>query len=244
MKQLIINADDFGMCEGVNLGIIECHKAGILPSTTLMINMPHARQAIEMARNYPLLGIGIHLVLTLGQPLTLGNKSFTDENGNFRRPKDYPDGKPIVDPDELYHEWKAQIELFIKMVGRKPTHIDSHHHTHLIESNLKVARKLAEEYDLPLRLDHDINHHYEPAPLIRGFYGKVDFMKVCEEKLNVEGLHEMMCHPAFIDAFLLSNSSYNTDRAFEMDFLRSKEFSQWIKDHGIELINYSKVQKR
>lgn len=86
LKKLIVNADDFGMTEGNTLATIICHESGILTSTTLMVNMPYAREAARLALKHPDLGVGIHLVLTIGRPLIEGAKSFTDENGNFRRP--------------------------------------------------------------------------------------------------------------------------------------------------------------
>lgn len=245
MKRLIINADDFGMCEGVTRGIIQCHCDGVLTSTTLMTNIPYAAEALKMAAQYPNLGVGIHLVLTCGRPLTLGNKSFTDEEGNFRKLNSYPNKKPVVDLDEVYNEWHAQIELFIKLAGKKPTHIDSHHHTHMEPGLIDVAARLAREYDLPMRLAEDIQHDYEFVPLRRGFNGDVkDFIKFCDENLDKEGTQELMCHPAFIDEHLYTNSSYAIPRIFEMKFIRSPEFKQWLEDHNVELINFKDIKKR
>lgn len=243
MKKLIINADDFGMCEGVTLGIVECHKAGTLTSTTLMINMPYARKAIELAEKFPKLGLGIHLTLTCGRPLTLGNKSFTDEEGNFRKNKSYPNGDAIVDSEELYNEWKAQMELFIQLTGKKPTHIDSHHHTHLLPGNFDVAKRLADEYDLPLRLEEDCGHPFEFAKLIRSFNGDNASIETCNDILGNEGIYELMTHPAFIDDHLYKNSSYCIPRIHEMAFLRGEEFKQWLVDQKFELINFSDIKK-
>lgn len=243
MKRLIINADDFGMCEGVSLGIIKCHTDGVLTSTTLMTNMPFAPKAVEMARMYPKLGLGIHLVSTCGTPIIPGRKSFTDENGNFKKLKDYPNGTPAMDPDELYDEWKAQIELFIRLVGKKPTHIDSHHHSHLLPGNIEVAKRLAKEYDLPMRLEEDLGLDYEPAPLIRGFGSNIN-TEYFDKIITPDGVQELMCHPAFIDYHLYTNSSYCNERVYEMKFIRSQEFRNWLNDHNIELINYSEISKK
>ena len=102
IKKLIVNADDFGMTEGNSIGILMAHADGILTSTTCMMNMPFAKFALDQAKNYPDLGVGIHLVLTVGRPLVDGAKSYTDKDGNFIRPKDYPDHQPHADPEELY----------------------------------------------------------------------------------------------------------------------------------------------
>ena len=68
-KRIVINADDFGLCEGVNKGIVEAHSKGVLTSATIMVNMPAAEQAVDLAKNLPNLGVGVHLNLTNGKPL-------------------------------------------------------------------------------------------------------------------------------------------------------------------------------
>ena len=94
LKKLIVNADDFGLTEGNTIAHVLAHEDGILTSTTLMVNMPFAPLAVSLAKKHPKLGIGIHLVLTMGRPLLEGPKSFTDENGNFRKQGTYASGYP------------------------------------------------------------------------------------------------------------------------------------------------------
>ena len=77
--KLIVNADDYGMTKGVNLGIIEAHKNGIVTSTTLMVTMPEVEHGLALSKDYPNLGIGLHLNCTLGKPLT-DCKSLIKEN--------------------------------------------------------------------------------------------------------------------------------------------------------------------
>ena len=69
MKRLIINADDFGLSPGVNRGILEAFKDGILTSTTMMVNMEHFDEAVEIAHRHPDLPVGIHLSLLWGPPV-------------------------------------------------------------------------------------------------------------------------------------------------------------------------------
>ena len=68
MKELILNADDFGLTKGVNEGIVRAYREGILTSTTLMANALAFDDAVERARANPKLGVGCHLVLTGGRP--------------------------------------------------------------------------------------------------------------------------------------------------------------------------------
>jgi chitin disaccharide deacetylase len=81
--KLIVNSDDYGLTPGVNLGIIDALKRGILRSTTAMMNMPAIEMAADLAKENPELGVGIHLVLSAGKPLLNTHKTIVDENGNF-----------------------------------------------------------------------------------------------------------------------------------------------------------------
>lgn len=249
LKKLIVNADDFGLTEGNTIAHILCHEDGILTSTTLMVNMPFAPLAVSLAKKHPNLGVGIHLTLTMGRPVLEGAKSFTDENGNFRKKGTYENGKVIADEEELYAEWKAQMEKFIQMMGKKPTHIDSHHHVHLQDNLYPIASRLAKEYDLPMRLRPETpkdGYDYEVALMLPGFYD--DTAKPAYVMENTFGIWdheiiEIMCHPAFIDQRLMDISSYCYERANEMQTIRDKELKQWIKDHNIELITFGDLKK-
>ena len=244
LKRVIINSDDFGMTEGVTIGTLRSHTDGVLTSTTCMMNMPFAKFALEQAKKHPKLGVGIHLVLTMGRPLVDGAKSFTDEQGNFRKLNSYPDKKPTVDLNELYIEWKEQIEKFIRIAGKKPTHIDSHHHAHLLPQHHEVVVKLAREYDIPLRQKVKMIDTYEFTTFSYNFYGEnvtpealINELK-CEEKVI-----EIMCHPAYIDQALHDASSYSLERIKEMETLRSKEVRNYIEQNNIELITYADLKK-
>ena len=250
LKKLIVNADDFGLTEGNTIAHILCHEDGILTSTTMMVNMPYAPLAVSLAKKHPNLGIGIHFVLTMGRPLIEGPKSFTDENGNFRKQGTYASGYPDnVDENEVYAEWKAQMEKFIDMMGKKPTHIDSHHHVHLRDNLYPIAKRLAKEYDLPMRLRPETDktdYDYEIALMLPGFYDDTATVEYVTE--NTFGIWdheiiEIMCHPAFIDQRLIDISSYCKERANEMKVVRDKRLKQWIKEHDIELITFADLKK-
>lgn len=244
LKKLIVNADDFGMTEGNTMATILAHETGILTSTTMMVNMPFAPLAAKLASRHPKLGVGVHLTLSVGRPLVDGAKSYTDENGNFRRPKSYEDGKPHADLEELYAEWKAQIEKFIQLTGHKPTHMDSHHHVHLCPWHMEVTKRLSQEYNLPVRLEEfEEDYPYPHAYLIRGFYNESASKEYFSDG-NTYGLleheiAEVMCHPALLDQRLLDMSSYAIPRARELEVLRSSEVKNWIEQNDIELVNFA-----
>ena len=244
IKRMILNSDDFGITEGVSIGTIHSHTDGILTSTTCMMNMPYAEFALNLAKDFPNLGVGIHLVFTMGRPLSQGEKSFTDEDGNFKKLNNYPKGMSNVDLDELYIEWKAQIDKFIEVAGKKPTHIDSHHHTHLLPHHQEISIRLAKEYDIPMRQEKPVADHYEFVRCDETFYGD-DLTNDSLKKIiqSDDEVLEIMCHPAYIDQRILNISSYSVPRAKEMEIIRSDELKQFVKDNNIELINYSDLKK-
>jgi len=244
VKKLIINADDFGITEGVTKGIIDCHADGVLTSTTLLVNAPYTEYALEVAKDYPNLGIGIHLALTYGRPLVAGATSFTDMEGNFLRLSNYPNYRVGADAEELYVEWKAQIEHFIKLAGKLPTHIDSHHHVHANPTNHNVVARLAKEYDLPVRKSQDFLDTYEHATFMGDFFGEDLKLESITDALYVDDeIMEIMCHPAYLDQETYDDSSYNLPRMKEMEILRSAELRAFVENNNIELINYTDLKK-
>ena len=133
-KMMIINADDFGLCEGVNRAVYEAHTRGVLTSTTIMANMPAVDEAIAIARKTPSLGVGVHLNATEGKPISAASEvgAIVGENGEFKYSAYMLAVKSLVDKGvlgALEIELAAQIESIIDK-GIVPTHLDSHKHFH------------------------------------------------------------------------------------------------------------------
>ncbi|MBA7689469.1 Chitooligosaccharide deacetylase [subsurface metagenome] len=86
-KRIIINADDFGLCDGVNKAVAKAHTEGILTSTTIMVNMPAADEAVKIAKKLPTLGVGVHLNLFEGRPVSKDSRigRLLDADGRFAR---------------------------------------------------------------------------------------------------------------------------------------------------------------
>jgi predicted glycoside hydrolase/deacetylase ChbG (UPF0249 family) len=152
--KLIVNADDYGMTEGVSLGIRQSHLNGIVTTTTAMMNQPYTLEALAVGREQtPGLGFGVHLVLTAGAPVRPADKvpSLVRRDGRFRSLGQMDEAIGGVDPVELKDEWRAQIETFLQ-TGLPLDHIDSHHHIAAVyEKTLPVLFELAAEYDTPIR---------------------------------------------------------------------------------------------
>lgn len=147
MKYLIINADDFGLTRGVSDAILEAHQDGVLTSTTLMVGLPAAAYAMEQARRYPSLGIGLHLTLTAGRPVSPPERvpSLVGRDGRFV--KDFNRLALRASRSEIRLEWEAQIRAMLAL-GRQPTHLDSHHNVHAYPAFAAIAADLARQFGI------------------------------------------------------------------------------------------------
>jgi len=241
MKKWVVNADDFGYSKGVNVGIIEAHQNGIVSSATLMANMPGAEHAAILAKKYPDLGVGVHLVLTAGKPLRKDVPSLVNEHGGFHR---YDVMVENVLPEEVEKEWVAQIE-FVLSLGIKPTHFDSHHHVHQLPKLYPVVEKLAEKYRVPVRFVPGGKKEIHPIDVLcTEFYGDHLTVENCltlfERLLEYEKV-EIMTHPAYVDFEIMTGSSYYLERAKELAILTSPKIIQFIQDNGIQLATFKDV---
>jgi len=141
-RRLIVNADDFGLTRGVSAGILDAHRHGLVTSTTVLVTADVDPEQLAMARDSGL-GIGVHVNLTLGAPLTRA-RSLVDAKGRFVR-----DARRVAaqaDASDVEAEIAAQLERFETLVGRAPTHLDTHHHVGLhppvADVVLQAARRL------------------------------------------------------------------------------------------------------
>ncbi len=236
--KLIVNADDFGISRATNFGILDCLQNGILTTTTLMCNAPGTMHAIELTKQYDL-PIGIHLVATMFKPLT-DCSSWTKEDGTFDKQKYMSEGH-VVSEQQLRDEWFAQMNFFIEHVGKKPSHIDSHHHAHMQPHAAKVIQEIADYYQLPVR--NKKTPYGEDVYFYHEFYGDHVGIDVIEDAINQGEVVELMVHPAYVDQTLIQVTSYNMGRLPEIDVLMSQQAKALVEDKGVTLINYYDVQK-
>ncbi|MDD8049111.1 MAG: chitin disaccharide deacetylase [Thomasclavelia sp.] len=244
IKNLIVNCDDFGISEGVNLAVNKAFNDGVLRSTTLMANMEYIEDAAIIANRNPDLGVGVHLTLSAGKPLTKKDTDYVDERGYFKKIGYYRDGGK-VDLDDLYHEWKAQIEKYIEVMGHYPDHLDSHHHAQNLPGVQDVFKRLAKEYDLPVRNNLHLNDDYPTFTFTTEFYGNdASVDKIIELCTRNEGTLEIMCHVGYVDEYIMEHSSYNIQRAKELAIMCNPRLLDFIKENNIKLINYQSIEKK
>lgn len=158
MKNLIINADDFGMSAEVNEGVKMGIEAGVINNVSLMVNLPFFNDAVEYLRSRPEISVGLHFNITEGRPV-----SSPAVVGSLLREDNYFYHWQSLLPRLLIHEAKINhIEeellaqaLKLKETGLPISHIDSHHHIHLYPNIFKMVTKFADKEGIPsLRCHH------------------------------------------------------------------------------------------
>jgi predicted glycoside hydrolase/deacetylase ChbG (UPF0249 family) len=243
-KHLIINADDFGLAPGINQAVIDLHQAGVVTSTSLMVNMPGFNDAAKQVRHAPTLGVGLHFNLSEGSPIAPANwiPSLVDPKGEFSNNLDW-------DESDVMTELKAQMHR-LQSAGINPTHIDSHGY---IQKRMAVCRPmllLARTMNLPMRRtgwEPDARINSLPG-VVDNFYSNVYFEDNGKSLLlhNLhsvpDGISELICHPGYVDEQLPKVSTWTRVREIEGRVLADPEVLQTIRRLKIRLINYSQVR--
>ncbi len=152
MKNLIVSADDLGWTDGVNRGIVEAFRNGIVTSTSLLANGAAFAGGVQAARSAPGLGVGVHLNLSDGPPVADRETvaSLLNVDGEFaggpeslllRRVRR---GLLLA---EVENEWNAQIQK-VRDAGIAPTHLDGHKHVHMLPGLFELALRLAKRHNI------------------------------------------------------------------------------------------------
>ncbi|HKW79106.1 MAG TPA: ChbG/HpnK family deacetylase, partial [Candidatus Limnocylindria bacterium] len=248
-RRLIVNADDLGRSRGVNRGVLLAHRHGIVTSTTLMANAEAAEDAAALARDQKRLGVGVHLVLTYGKPLSPPRAvpSLVRDDGSFPPRPHLVRGR--LRGEEVLAEFRRQIDRVVKLIGRAPTHLDTHHFVQDEPEVLWAFTAVAKERALPVRsqslAQRDSfrrNGLRTPDHFVRDFYGTeavtaAALLGIFDRIGN--GTSELMCHPAEVDEALLT-SSYARERPAELATLTSPEVIVAARDR-FDLITFAQL---
>jgi predicted glycoside hydrolase/deacetylase ChbG (UPF0249 family) len=250
--KLIVNADDFGYTPGVTRGIVRAHREGIVTATTLMPNAPDAEDAAREARADRSLDVGVHLVVTHGTALAAPERipSLVDTNGRFPRLVDLlRSGRPTA--EDALVEFRAQYVRARELIGREPTHLDTHHWVHDLPALEDALLALAKETGAAART-HDGRQRARfrdagvrtPDRFVREFQHSgatnVEALLDILERVALDGgIVELMCHPADPDPALLRGSSYAAERGVELETLIDVRVRDAVTRLGIELVGSS-----
>jgi predicted glycoside hydrolase/deacetylase ChbG (UPF0249 family) len=229
-KTLIVNADDFGMSPGINAGIIQAHQTGIVTSTSLMVRWPAAEEAARLARQNPRLSVGLHI--------DLGEWQYRNGDWSLLYAV-LPPGRE-KDSEAVASEIAAQIARFRELLGRDPTHLDSHQHVHREEPAQAMAKQYAATLAVPLR------HFASNISYCGSFYGQgfrhepypqgIEADSLCQILRELPtGISELACHPASCQDF---ESVYSAERERELASLCNPRVRRTVEDQGIRLASF------
>lgn len=273
-RQLVINADDLGLAQSVNRGILDTIERGVVTSTSLLVNMPASVHAIACLRDWrgrnasDTLGVGLHFNIVAGTPLTRCT-SLTDTRGAFlpMPALTWRAMRGRVDERDVYEELDAQLEraeAWLRPLGMRVTHIDSHRHAHCFPSIFDVVTRVAKQH----RIGH-VRHPFESRPLIRkpravvaaallravgatrrppddvafvgiGAMGSPSFHDDIRTMLDAlpSGTTELMVHPGYDSPELAAIDPYRKPREREAQALMSPALRDRILELGVQLTSF------
>jgi predicted glycoside hydrolase/deacetylase ChbG (UPF0249 family) len=248
-RRLIINADDLGRTPGINEGIFDAHRRGVVTSATMMVNYGPAEAVPALSAKSPGLGIGLHVQVTGGAPALPKERvrSLVDDAGRLPAK---PEGLGGASAPEVLEEAREQLARFRKIMNRDPTHFDSHHHSHRTPAVLEALVALGRETGRPVRAaspevaarlrregirttDHFVEDFYDRGVTIDALLAIV--------ARAAEGTTELMCHPAVVDEELRSTSGYAEARTRELEVLTDPRVREAIDRAGIRLIHFGQL---
>jgi predicted glycoside hydrolase/deacetylase ChbG (UPF0249 family) len=230
MRRVIVNGDDFGQTTGITFGIVMAHEWGVLTSASLMVRWPSAYVAAAYATTHPTLDVGLHF--DLGE--------WVCQNGKWISLYEVVS---VDDRQRVRKEAERQLDVFCELLGRYPTHLDSHQHVHRLEPVRSVLVDLADRLQIPLR--HCSPHvHYCGA-----FYGQTGDGLPFHDAIGVDalrrvlaglpaGVTEIVCHPASSNDV---NSMYREERQLELQTLCDPRVRETLRSEGIELGSFGDV---
>ena len=254
MKRLIVNADDFGRARGINRGVLRAHRDGIVTATTLMVGAPASEDAGRAAQDAPSLDVGVHLVLTYGRPVSdpASVRSLVERDGSFPRRPDAFLGTARADREEALVEYRAQVARARTLLGREPTHLDSHHWLHDEPALEWAITAIARETGMPVRPHDDEQRDRLRAAGVRTVdhyrrdfqhAGHVDIATLERIVRDLgDGVTELGCHPGEPDAELAATSTYASLRSDELATLTDPRAKSAIAAAGVSLVDYAALR--
>ncbi len=270
-RLLIVNADDFGMCHGQNLGAIRSITEGLVSSCSLMAPTPWCLHAAEFLRRQPEVSFAVHLTVVseyrnyrwgpLAPPAEV--PSLLDESGCFFGDDRFDDLLATADIGELETEFRAQIEA-IKALGLQPSHLDTHYGPHEFRQDIfDLVFRLAREYGLAMRAGSpQLVRRLLEQGLPAAEHGVLDSGRIPpERKADVlaaklrelpAGLSEWALHPGIAteelravmaDPRLPGVTGTPEGRQSDFDVAVSEEAARIVEEESIQIIGYRALQQ-
>lgn len=251
--QLIIRADDIGYSEAVNYGIEKSVKEGLIRSAGLMPNMPAAEHGLKLLEGTGIC-IGQHTNLCLGKPCADPRliPSLLDEQGNLKSSRTYREawakGEEFTVLEEMVLEIEAQYHRFKELTGHEPGYFEGHA---VMSKNLfKGLEIVAQKYGLKhcAMTAMDATGVFNgkriavcPMDSMKPDYDPWQCLKTGVLNARADMPNVFVCHPGYLDDFILNNSTLTVNRTKEVAMLCDPAVKTWLEEQGVELITYDDV---
>ena len=249
--KLLIRSDDLGYSEAVNYGILKVMQSGISLSCGLMPNMESAKHGADLVK-YLNVCVGQHTNICVGRPVSDPKEipSLVDENGEFYSSRKFHTAKEdFVVYEEAIREVEAQLFRFRELMGRDPEYFEGHavrsdNYRQAIRDvaakyGLKHSEMYTRGYDTAL-VNQQITRRYGINNLAED-YDAVACLKetVRTTERDYPGIY--VCHPGYVDAYLMKHSSLTLNRTKDAEMLCDPNVLQWLKEQKVELISYREI---
>lgn len=251
MIDLIIRADDVGYSEAVNYGIEKTVKQGLIGSVGLMPNMPAAAHGLALLEGTGVC-IGQHTNICIGRPCAdpASIPSLLDENGMLKSSRTYREawkkGECFTVLEEMVLEIEAQYQRFVELTGRQPDYFEGHAvlSRHLMQGLEIVAQRHGLKYNNMYPGDETGTFGGRPVAAcpMRSMAPDYDPARELKEAVlhaRTDMPNVFVCHPGYLDAFLLRSSSLTVNRTKEVEMLCDPAMRTWLEEHDVRLLRYS-----
>ena len=230
-RHLIVNADDFGKSPGINRGVIRAHEHGIVTSASLMVRWDGAEDAATYARTRRNFSLGLHI----------DRGEWVYEKGKWSTNYEVVS---FHNAQVVAQEVANQMERFIQLVGRPPTHLDSHQHVHRQEPLRSILITIARKIRIPVR-------HFNPHIRYCGkFYGQTKFGLPIPRAISLSslinifktmpsGYTELSCHPGVVNDL---HSVYRSEREQELKVLTDPQARKALAEMKIQLRSFGDLR--
>ena len=248
MKKIMVRADDLGFSKAVNYGIYETVKNGVIKNIGFMVNMPDTMHGYELVKDYDIC-LGQHTNVCVGKPISDPSliPSLVQENGDFKSSKTYRASKEdFVVLEEAVLEVEAQYQRFKEIVGKEPAYFEAHA---IASTNLNKAIEIVgNRHNLKVlgmpSLGEIMKVNGQPMymymdSMFPNYDPFASFKKMVENAQD--GFNMMVCHPGYLDHYIMSVSSLTQPRTLEVDMLTSSELKEYLKENNIHLYTYDEV---
>lgn len=250
MKKVLVRADDLGFSKAINYGIYEAVHNGIIRSVGVMVNMPDTLHGLELLKDEQVC-FGQHTNICVGRPVCDPKTipSLCGDNGEFKSSKEYrqayKEGRDFVRLEEVIMEIEAQYHRFVELVGEKPHYFEGH----AVESN-NFSRGLAfvaEKYGLdyqPFSSSETRFRHTKLRVVMESTgEGSENYDPFVSLKKTVDDYPDdecglLICHPGYLDQYILGTSSLTFNRTREVDMCTDEETKRWLTENEVRLLTY------